>query len=75
MKLTVTDDEGASASVAKDVTVTASLEPPTAAFGLRCEGLDCTFTDKPADSDGKIAAWRWNFGDGAGSSGPHPRHT
>jgi PKD repeat protein len=37
---------------------------PTAAFDASCIDLGCTFTDASSDTDGTIASWRWNFGDG-----------
>jgi PKD repeat protein len=73
--LTVTDDMGATASVTKSVTVSAPNAPPTADFGVSCTDLSCSFTDGSTDSDGSIASWTWNFGDGATSAAPSPSHT
>ena len=56
VKLTVTDDGGATASITKSVTVTAGSGnvPPTADFTATCTGLSCAFTDESSDSDGRI---------------------
>jgi len=35
---------------------------------------EVTFTDRSADRDGKIIAWRWDFGDGTCSGIPSPTH-
>lgn len=48
---------------------------PTADFTHDCTNLDCSFTDQSSDSDGSIASWSWDFGDGATSSQQHPSHT
>jgi PKD repeat protein len=74
--LTVTDDDGSSSNVTKDVTVTAGNAPPTAAFTSSCTNLACTFTDVSTDSDGSVASRSWDFGDNtlAGTASPqsHP---
>jgi PKD repeat protein len=65
--LTVTDNGGKTNLTTRPVTVgggTANV-PPTAAFTFLCTGLNCTFTDGSADTDGNIAGWSWNFGDGS----------
>jgi hypothetical protein len=48
---------------------------PTANFGVSCELLACTFSDSSSDSDGSVAAWAWDFGDGATSIEQNPAHT
>jgi PKD repeat protein len=61
--LTVTDDRGASTTVAKEVAVTNLA--PTAAFVVACSSLHCTLdASGSADRDGTIASYGWNFGDG-----------
>ena len=61
--LTVTDDDGSSSNLTKDVTVTAGNAAPTAAFTTSCANLVCTFTDVSTDGDGSIATRSWDFGD------------
>lgn len=52
----------------------ATNNPPVANFTSSCTGLGCTFTDASTDSDGTVAAWSWNFGDGATSAARNPSH-
>lgn len=33
-----------------------------------------TFTDRSSDADGRVVAWRWDFGDQATSDLPNPEH-
>ncbi len=69
VQLTVTDNQGASHSVTKAVTVTAgSNTPPVANFSFVATQLSVQFTDGSSDSDGTIASWAWDFGDGATAS-------
>jgi PKD repeat protein len=61
--LTVTDNDGATDDVTKQVTVPA--ESPTAAFTVNCSALDCTVLDESTDTPpGTLTAWHWDFGDG-----------
>lgn len=81
VKLTVTDTDGASSNITKDVTVSAPLNaPPVAAFtfspALPQVGSAVSFSSDPStDSDGTVTAWSWNFGDGATSQVRNPSHT
>jgi PKD repeat protein len=70
--LTVTDDEGATGSISREVAVTAANDSPTAAFGSSCNGLSCSFTDASTDSDGSVTGWSWDFGDGGTSTARNP---
>ena len=45
VRLTVTDNQGASNNVTHSVTVTPPNQPPTADFSPSCNDLQCTFTD------------------------------
>ena len=49
--------------------------PPTATFSVNCQDLTCTFdASDSSDSDGTIADYAWDFGDGtlgSGESTPH----
>jgi serine protease len=75
--LTVTDDDGATASTSKSVTVTegSTNNPPSASFTSSCTDLTCNFTDTSTDSDGDVVAWSWTFGAGASSTEQNPSHT
>jgi len=56
---------GLAAACGGDVAVNTPNLPPAAAFGSSCAALACTFTDSSTDADGRIAAYRWSFGDGS----------
>ncbi len=73
--LTVTDNQGATGSTSKTVTVTAPNQPPTASFTVNCNGLSCGFTNRSSDPDGTITAYNWTFGDGTSSTAQNPSHT
>ncbi|MEV3985893.1 collagenase [Nonomuraea sp. NPDC049758] len=49
-------------------------QAPTANFTSTASGLTAAFTDTSTDSDGTIAARRWDFGDGATSTAANPSH-
>ena len=49
--------------------------PPSADFSYLADKLTVEFTDTSTDSDGTIAGWNWNFGDGNSSNAQHPLHT
>jgi PKD repeat protein len=50
---------------------------PVSAFTVAsCRaGIGCSFTDQSRDTDGTIASWSWNFGDGSTSTDQSPQHT
>jgi PKD repeat protein len=78
--LEVTDNEGATGSASRNVTVTAAAgnTPPDAAFSFNCTGLECSFTDESTDADGNgtIQQRAWDFGDNSGTSGAqNPSYT
>ncbi len=76
VELTVTDDDGETATVSQTVNVTAQVNnPPTAEFAFACDGLGCGFSDQSSDSDGSIASWQWSFGDGSSSTQQSPTHS
>ncbi|MFT5162819.1 MAG: endonuclease I/subtilisin-like proprotein convertase family protein [Alteromonadaceae bacterium] len=48
-------------------------QAPTAAFSHHCNALSCTFdASTSTDSDGTIASYSWDFGDGTTGSGVNP---
>ena len=47
---------------------------PTASFTFTCTDLSCAFIDTSTDSDGSIAQWHWDFGDGTSASTRNPTH-
>lgn len=62
----------------RTVTVSAATanEPPTAAFTSSCTDLGCSFDGTgSSDSDGSIASYAWDFGDGSAASGSTASHT
>jgi PKD repeat protein len=76
--LTVTDDEGATGTLTQSVSVVRHNAAPTASFTSSCTFLACTFdAGASADSDGTIASYAWDFGDGSTdtTSGATPDHT
>ncbi len=48
---------------------------PTAGFSVATSELEATFTDSSSDSDGSIASYSWDFGDGNSSTQANPVHT
>ena len=73
--LTVRDDDGATDTESKPITVQAApvadftFVPPVATVGEPVQ-----FTDLSTDEDGEIVTWNWDFGDGTGSTEQHPAH-
>jgi len=76
--LTVTDNEGASTPVSRQVTASAvpppQNQPPRAEFEVDCQELTCVFSDRSTDDVG-VTTWAWDFGDGATSTDRNPTHT
>jgi len=67
--LTVTDDDGATASTFEEITVVEANEPPEARFTYSPErplvGQEVTFdASSSSDPDGHIVLYEWDFGDG-----------
>ncbi|WP_028047337.1 LamG domain-containing protein [Cellulomonas sp. URHE0023] len=75
--LTVTDDDGATATTTKTATFTAPNVAPTAAFTVAHTNLTAQLdATGSADTDGTIASYTWTFGDGATLTGANatPSH-
>jgi PKD repeat protein len=77
VKLTVTDDSGASTTTSQNVN--AALPPnqlPTATVTASCSLLVCAFDGtNSSDSDGTIAGYSWDFGNGDTSTAASPKYT
>jgi PKD repeat protein len=80
VRLTVTDDDGATDETSSEVEVEVSSppppenEPPHADFEVHCHDQFCSFGDRSDDRDGDVVRWSWDFGDGTGSDVPSPFH-
>lgn len=75
VELTITDDQGATAVVTKQVDVEFNL-PPQVVFAYTCDDLACSFDSAgTTDPDGLIAAYTWEFGDESTADGPTATHT
>ena len=48
---------------------------PTANFTSACTDLQCDFTDLSSDSDGSVASFAWQFGNGATAGNQNPAYT
>ena len=81
--LTVTDDDGLTGTRVLPVTVVVVPPPPPpppmppiAVLDVNCAQFVCSFNGSASsDPDGTIAAYAWNFGDGATASGATANHT
>ncbi|MFY0407064.1 PKD domain-containing protein [Solicola sp. PLA-1-18] len=59
-----------------DQDATPTNQPPAASFTSSCAALDCTFDGRgSSDTDGTIASYAWDFGDGDSGTGAMPSHT
>lgn len=74
--LTVTDNGGATTSRTKTLTLPLNIAPKAdfSTDGILEVGRTITFTDGSSDTDGTIASWSWEFGDGATSASRNPTH-
>jgi PKD repeat protein len=75
VKLTVTDDRGATATITQPITVQAANVLPTAAFDAVATHMSVAVdASASTDSDGTLATYSWSFGDGAVGSGKTTTH-
>ncbi|WP_374009470.1 PKD domain-containing protein [Leifsonia sp. LS-T14] len=74
--LTVTDNKGATGTSTASVTATTPPNaPPTASFTSSVNGLTASFNGTgSSDSDGTIASYAWDFGDGQTGTGATTSH-
>jgi len=74
--LLVTDNEGATDSATRAVTVSGPSVnvPPTASFTFNCTDLFCNFDGSGSSDDGTIVSYGWAFGDDATGSGQTTSH-
>ncbi|ARC57720.1 Protease 1 [Frondihabitans sp. 762G35] len=77
VKLTVTDNQGATGSSTQQVTVTVPAnQPPVASYTSVVTNLGAAFdATASSDPDGTVASYAWDFGDGATGTGVKPSHT
>ena len=76
VELTVTDDAGGTATAGRSLTVVPPNQAPTASFTFQCTDLTCEFdASGSSDTDGIVAAYSWQFGDGGTASGAIAGHT
>jgi PKD repeat protein len=75
--LVATDNNGATATSSKAITVSAPTanKAPTAGFVVTCNKLACRFTNRSSDTDGSVVAWKWTFGNGTTSTAVNPTRT
>ena len=79
VRLTVTDDDGATAFAEASITVTTPAARPVAAFTASTAtpnvGDIVSFDARgSSDADGTIVSYVWDFGDGTGDSGAEVSH-
>lgn len=75
VRLTVTDNLGATSSQTKSVVVTVPNKAPVAAMKASCEALTCSFYGSASsDPGGSVSSWLWDFGDGQTGTGLTATH-
>ncbi len=76
VKLTVTDNQGATDTATHPVTVAGANTSPVASFTSSTSGLTADFDSSASnDPDGTIVSRAWTFGDGGTASTANPSHT
>ena len=72
--LSVTDDDGETATASRQVEVNEPNVTPTADFTVSCAHASCAFTDRSSDIGDSVASYGWDFGDGGTSTEANPVH-
>jgi len=72
--LTVTDDQGATATSRRELTAVAN-QAPVAEFTFAVNGLTATFANATKDPDGSVVSSAWTFGLSGSSSAANPSFT
>ena len=73
--LTVTSSRGLTNTLTKSVQVTRVNQQPSADFTFSCQQLACSFDAAGStDSDGTVASYQWDFGDGTTGTGSPVNH-
>jgi parallel beta-helix repeat protein len=76
IELKVMDDKGGEASAGKSITLEAPNVAPTASFSFECVELTCAFdASGSSDTDGIVADYSWQFGDGTTGTSAVRSHT
>ncbi|SDV04431.1 PKD repeat-containing protein [Microlunatus sagamiharensis] len=76
VRLTVTDDAGATGTKTVSVTARAGNVAPTAAFTATTDDTTVALDGSgSADTDGTVASYAWDLGDGSTDSGRTVQHT
>ena len=79
VRLTVTDDDGATGTATQVVAVDDGAPPPNqdpvARITGSCTNLVCPLRGDTSSDDGTIESYAWSFGDGSTATGPNPGHT
>ena len=74
--LTVTDNGGAQATATATITTERANVLPEAVFTTTAQGLAVSFdAGGSTDSDGQVAGYKWDFGDGSTGTGGLVSHT
>lgn len=67
--------DGTATSAEATVVITVEAVAPAADFSFTTSGLTATFVDQTPNADIAVAAWAWDFGDGATATLQNPSHT